>query len=333
MIRCRVAICVVVAALALVSSAQPAAAQPFQTAGMKPLTEMSADDRYKGQDGGLYGSGKNEPPAEHRQASLRAAEKIRPLDAEGQPNATGKIGLVSIGMSNTTQEFSTFVRLANGDAAKSRDVVLVDGAQGAMEAWGWARPEMPLRPGMPNPWDVLDQRLKQAGVSAAQVQAIWLKQARANPRAQGEYPKHADEFKGHVVVILQKLKERFPNLQIVYLSSRIYAGYATTQLNPEPYAYESAFAVRDLIQSQIKGDAALNNDPAKGPVKSALLLWGPYLWANGETARTPDGLSWGRDDLGEDGTHPSRSGQRKVAEQLLNFFKTDPTAKTWFVGK
>src|SRR6185295_14624782 len=47
-----------------------------ESIGQKPLTEMSAADRYKGQDGGLYGGGKNEPPAEHRRAAMAALEKI-----------------------------------------------------------------------------------------------------------------------------------------------------------------------------------------------------------------------------------------------------------------
>ena len=94
-------------------------------------------------------------------------------------------------------------------------------------------------------------------------------------------------------------------------------------MNPEPYAYESAFVVRWLIQDQIKG--------ASGAVKSPLLLWGPYLWADGEKGRKIDDLVWKPEDLGPDGTHPSDNGRRKVAELLLRFMKTDPTAKIWFM--
>jgi lysophospholipase L1-like esterase len=43
-----------------------------------------------------------------------------------------------------------------------------------------------------------------------------------------------------------------------------------------------------------------------------------------------DDLIWTREDLAGDGTHPSPSGQQKVADSLLRFFKTDATAKTWF---
>jgi hypothetical protein len=38
-------------------------------------------------------------------------------------------------------------------------------------------------------------------------------------------------------------------------------------------------------------------------------------------------------DLAEDGVHPGESGRRKVAEMLLNFFKADPLAATWFVKR
>jgi hypothetical protein len=102
--------------------------------GLKPLTDMSGDDRYKGQDGGLYGGGKNDPPKEHLEAALQQAKLIQPLDAEGKPSDNGKIVMISVGMSNTTQEFSAFVRLANADPAKSPKVVIVDGAQGGMDA-------------------------------------------------------------------------------------------------------------------------------------------------------------------------------------------------------
>ena len=34
-----------------------------------------------------------------------------------------------------------------------------------------------------------------------------------------------------------------------------------------------------------------------------------------------------------DGTHPADTGRTKVANLLLNFLKTDATAKSWFTGK
>jgi hypothetical protein len=318
-----------------------AASQPAgkPSVGLKPLTEMSADDRYKEQDGGLYGKGKNEPPEGHLAAAMAAAKLIQPLDDQGKPAADGTVVLISLGMSNTTQEFSRFMQLAGQDKALSPKLKIVDGAQGGQDAAAWL-----IKPGGPNPgarpagapqqrprpWEVLDQRLKAAGVAPAQVQAAWLKQALIQPARLGEFPAHAKTLQDDEAQIVREMKKRFPNLRIVYLSNRIYAGWAVTQLNPEPYAYENAFSVRGLIQDQIAGNKELNFDSTKGAVAAPVLLWGPYLWADGTTGRKADGLKYERVDLAGDGTHPSASGQTKVGEMLLQFFKTDPTAKGWF---
>ena len=53
------------------------------------------------------------------------------------------------------------------------------------------------------------------------------------------------------------LTAHFPNLKQVFLSNRIYAGYASTPLNPEPHAYETAFADKWLISEQIAGKSDL----------------------------------------------------------------------------
>jgi hypothetical protein len=135
--------------------------------------------------------------------------------------------------------------------------------------------------------------------------------------------------------IARTLKIRYPNIQIVYFSSRIYAGYATTTLNPEPYAYESAFAVKWLVQAQIdQTRTGAVVDPRAGNLDSdsvaPWMVWGPYLWADGLNPRS-DGLIWTRADLENDGTHPARSGEEKVGALLLDFLKNEPTARDWFV--
>ena len=103
---------------------------PTDSTGLIPLTDLGTQT-YKGEDGGLYGGGSNEPPPAHRAAALREVEQIRPLDADGKPAADGKIGFLSVGMSNTTMEFSTFKQKADVDPLKSPRVVVVDGAQGS----------------------------------------------------------------------------------------------------------------------------------------------------------------------------------------------------------
>lgn len=287
----------------------------------KPLTEMSANDRYKEQDGGLYGDGKNEPPEKHRKSAVAAIAKIEPLDAAGRPAEDGTIAFVSISMSNATQEFSMFKRLADADPAKSPRVTIIDCAQGGQAMAEWVDPRA-------RPWEEAGRRLANAKVTPAQVQVAWIKLANKVPR--GDLMEHGKKLENDTLAVIQNAKAKFPSLRVAYLSSRIYGGYASGPLNPEPYAYESAFPVRWLIGRQINGDKALNYDAARGDVRAPLLLWGPYLWANGLTPRKADGLTYSREDLAGDGVHPSESGRKKVAKVMLDFYKSDPLARPWF---
>jgi hypothetical protein len=296
--------------------------QPRPSIGLKPLTEMTAADRYKGEDGGLYGGGRNGPPQEHVIAAQREVGRIAPLDAAGTPARDGKIGFVSISMSNATAEFSLFKQLADSDLQRSPRVEVVDCAQDGQAMEQWVNPRALA-------WLETDRRLRAANLSLNQVQIAWVKLANIQPT--GELAEHGGKLHMDTVSVLQNAKARFPNLRMVYLSSRIYGGWATTPLNPEPYAYEGAFVVRWLIRDQMNGDRGLNYDPAAGPVKAPLLLWGPYLWADGTTPRKTDGLTYQRIDLAGDGTHPSESGRRKVAELLLDFVHTDAFARQWYL--
>jgi hypothetical protein len=290
--------------------------------GLKPLTEMTADDKYKGEDGGLYGGGKNEPPDALRKAAEKETAKIEPLDADGKPSKDGTIALVSISMSNATQEFSMFKQLSDRDDKRSSRVTVVDCAQGGQAMAQWVDPKA-------RAWVEADRRLEAAKISPKQVQVVWVKLANIAPS--GDLKDHGTKLQKDTMAVLQNAKERFPNCRIAYLGSRIYGGWSTGRLNPEPYAYEGAFAVRWLIQDQMKGSKELNFDADKGVVKSPILLWGPYIWADGTTPRKSDGLIYERKDLAGDGTHPSDSGRRKVADQLLKFFQSDPLANKWYV--
>jgi hypothetical protein len=297
---------------------------PVDTSKFKPLAELG-NDEYHGYKGGLYPDGKSTRPADHEKAGLARAKLVQPRDADGKPSADGKIVLLSVGMSNTTQEFSGFIRLAKDDPEKNPKLVLVDGAQGGMTAAAIKDPESGSGSRF---WTTIDKRLKDADVTREQVQVVWIKEADAQP-SQG-FPKYAQTLQAELKHIVQLIHKRFSNVQLVYLSSRTYAGWATTRLNPEPYAYESGFSVKWLIEDQIKGDKELNYDSSKGEVKAPWLSWGAYLWANGEKKRS-DGFRYEKNDFGNDGTHPSASGVRKVAGLLLDFFKTDTTTKGWFL--
>lgn len=295
---------------------------------LKPLTELGKE-KYQGFEGGLYPGGQNERPAAHEAAGLSLAKKVQPLDAQGQPAAEGKIALLTVGMSNTAQASEAFKQLADADKEKNPRLVIVNGAQGGMSANRMFDPED--QGSGTRYWQTVDERLRAARVTREQVQVVWIKQADPGP-SQG-FPGYARTLQGELAKIVQVLPRRFPNVKLVYLSSRTYGGYAKNRLNPEPYAYESGFSVKWLIEQQLKGEPVLNFDPGKGAVKAPWLSWGPYLWANGSTPRA-DGFSYAESDFAaNDGTHESASGQQKVGRLMVQFFKTDSTTKPWFLGK
>jgi hypothetical protein len=302
----RLFVLILLAAVPLAAAQPPAgearsAPQCTQTStGLVPLTDLGKR-KYKGQRGGLYPGGTNQPSRQYLKAGLAAAKRVRPINA--------RVVLLSVGMSNTTQEFRAFMRFAVGDLEVSPAVKLVDGAIGGWDARRVAR-------GGGGYWPALDRRLAAEGVSPREVQVVWLKEAIAGEDRR--FPQDAKALKDNLRAITQILARRFPNLRLIYTSSRTYGGYAVTPLNPEPAAYDSGYAVRWLVQERMEGKL-------KGP----WIGWGPYLWTDGTKGRA-DGLTWTCDDVRKDGTHPSPAGADKVARLLLQFFKSNPTAKTWF---
>lgn len=314
----RILAVLLVVAVPLLHSSRPASAAncDVTSVGFTPLNDLGSGT-YQGEEGGLYPGGSNERPATHDAAGRALAEAITPINE--------RIVLISIGMSNTTQEFSRFVPLAMNHPDRNPPLLVVDCAAGGQHAAIAANPNSPY-------WNVVRQRLAQAGVDSTQVRVAWVKEAVPGPTL--PFPDDALELKGYLRAIAQNLHDKFPNLLIAYYSSRIYAGYATgvSQLNPEPWAYQSGFAVKWLIEDQVEGtDPGLNFDPQAGPVEAPWLAWGPYLWADGLVPRS-DGLIWQCSDLANDGTHPSTAGANKVAQLLLDHFTSDATATPWFLA-
>ncbi len=291
--------------------------------GLLPLIDLGAE-LYQGEQGGLYPGGKNLAPGAHLKAGLELAQKIVPLNRQGEQDPeNGKLVLLSIGMSNTTMEFREFIKIADLESRKNPQLVIVDGAFGGQSADRISTEAAPY-------WARVEQRLEEAGVSNSQVRVAWIKQA--TPLPERAFPKEPRSLQNHLRRIVHILKGRYPNLSLIYLSSRIYGGYASTPLNPEPHAYETAFAVKWLVEEQLGGGMELNFDPLRGEVKSPWLAWGPYLWADGLQPRS-DGLIWECEDFAPDGTHPADRARQKVAKALLHFFTTDKIAREWFLAE
>ena len=284
------------------SSSRASADCSLTSTGLIPLTDMGTR-RYRGARGGLYPAGRNTPSPKYMRKLQAASKRIRPIN--------GKIVLLSIGMANATAEFSAFKRSSEHDPQVNENLVVVDGAQDGFDAAKIIK--------RPVYWDNADARLAAEGVSASQVQVVWLKEAIAGEDR--PFPRDAKALQKDLRQIVKTMRFRYPNLKLVYLSSRTYGGYAVTGLNPEPAAYDGGYAVRGVIQERMSGKL-------KGP----WLAWGPYLWTDGLAGRR-DGLQWTCSDVEDDGTHPSKDGVQKVVTLLTTFFKTDTTAKRWYVAR
>jgi hypothetical protein len=306
------------------------------------LTDLLTNTYY-GHSGGLYPGGTNFPPPDHDSAARARRNSVKPLDVNGDESQFGKYVLLSIGSSNTSQEWcsagsgppctswSVMGRAALDPGVNHYTLVIVNGAAEGQDAPQWTSPTSP------NYERIKVGRLAPLGLSENQVQAVWLDLF--DPRPTTFLP--ADTADANILVtnlgmVVRALRAHYPYLRLVFISSRAYGGYATIDLTPEPYAYESGFAVKWLIESQInemRGQAANPRAGTLDYVKRAapLVLWGPYLWAAGATQRS-DGLYWLPTDFEPDGTNPSQPGESKVAEKLLEFFRNSPYTRCWFVS-
>lgn len=308
--------------------------------GVPSIPDMGVAGTYNGHLGRLYMNGatpSNTIPAAHAAAMAAAAAAIQPLDTAGSPSPTGKIVVLAIGMSNTRQEFDEFINIAS----PAPNVVLVNGAQTNMDAANWTNFAGSV-------WTEVDNRLATKSVTNDQVQVVWIKQAIAGPT--GDFATHLAELKGYLKAIVQNVTGHYPNCQLVFFSPRTYGGYAGFG-NPEPYAFETGFAVRDVIDDQVNGGdpdlavgAAAPNGGTIPPMAWATYMdgsqWkGAYLWADGTNPNT-QGTVWNLIDFEADGLHPAGTAdgvsapdgaEHKVAALLNLFFVNSPYTSSWWV--
>lgn len=335
-----VGVVVGVIAMAKLSGHLPRSAPTHRVTALRPINDLGTG-LYLGRfRGGLYPNGSGTIPPDHLAAGLERGRRIQPLDTQGNPSPNGKYILLSVGMSNTTQEFCcpdgntptpwSFMGQAAADAGVNhKSLVIFNGAKATRTASEWASPRSP-------DYDRVATELQSVGLSEAQVEVVWVKEV--NPFPTISLPNaDADAFtlERDLGDIARALRIRYPNVKLVFFSSRTYGGYATTGQSPEPHAYETGFSVKMLIEAQIRQmqENGMIEDSRAGDLNyntvAPWIDWGPYLWANGLNPRS-DGLFWDRTDFGPDGMHPSPIGEHKVGSLLLTFFKTSDLTKDWF---
>ena len=291
-----------------------------------PLNDLGTGT-YFGVQGGLYLNGSNTMPDVHHTDGLTLANAIQPLDANGNPDPNGKYALLSIGMSNAFDTFLQFVQDTAAEPTVNPHLVFVPGAIPEMAAVNYADPNIGV-------WnDINNYFLPQNGVTANQVVAAWVMDI--DWGMTGTFPDDMTALQSEYETIAQNLHNKFPNLTMAFFGSRFYGGYVNGTPHPgspEPYTYESAYAVRGMIEDQINGVAAMNYNLANGPVMAPWVAWADYDWANGLLPRK-DRLTWTCQDFGATGIHNSNpQGREKDANLLLNFFRTTDFTTPWFLN-
>lgn len=177
-------------------------------------------------------------------------------------------------------------------------------------------------------------------LSEAQVQAMFIDLSNANPVV--SLPdRHADatQLMVRLGIIIRAAKQRYPNLQQVFVSSRPYSGFATNRAPGEPYAYETGFAVKWLIEAQIAQMAAGGTivDTRAGDLNysngtAPWINWGPYLWNHSSGSQTP-GVRWYEGDFENSSASGFFSDRGDAKASLLyNYgFSTNQFMKCWFM--
>jgi hypothetical protein len=338
-----------------------------------PLMDMTASQNYLSFAGGLYENSTDTVPSDHDADGRSIAGQIQPLDTNGNPSSHGTILFTSIGMSNAADEFGVFIGQATGSSQVNQtSLEIVNGAKGGITACMWvtAQGSPPCSLHTENQFDrVRDEVLTPNGLTEKQVQIVWIKEANGGPGeagcgTSGDQPcdslcnpstsgcqntstsTEAVRYEMQLGQILRAAKQRWPNLKLAFISTRIYAGYATDDLSPEPYCYEYGYSAKWFIQAQINQIRTGTVDPTAGDLNYnngtvPWVSWSAYIWANGPNPRS-DGLVWcngqsqapcsGEVDFQTDGTHPNGTGQQKVATMLMNYFLNSPYSLPWFTA-
>jgi hypothetical protein len=320
-----------------------------------PLIDMGSLT-YKGFFGGLYPNMSNTVPSAHDTAGLAAAAQIQPLNTSGVADSVnGKIVLLSIGMSNATQDFCTAAGndgvtcdswTFSGQASTSLQVntstvKIINGARGgqSIEYWDSATTNDAGNSTVNNYELTKTNRLTPNGLTEAQVQVVWLKAATGtNTSTLPNAGADAYYLRTYIGRVARAAKTRYPNLRLMFITSRAFSyDPSFSSLSQEPFTYEGGYAVKWAIEAQIHqmenggtivdteaGDLNYNNGTAPW------MAWGPYIWANGTIANS-EGTTWAQSDLESDHIHPSQAGETKVGTKLLNFFLGSSYTSSWFV--
>ncbi|MFM9945600.1 MAG: T9SS type A sorting domain-containing protein [Bacteroidia bacterium] len=292
------------------------------TTGLVPIMDL-AGKQYRGFTGGKYSTGNSRPTLQLNRA-ITQAQKIKPLDTAGIENQiNGKIIFAAVGASNPATEFNKLIEHCDTFKKINKKVRLFNTCVGGTGI-------QKMNEASDNYWIQANKKLKDSGYSAKQVQVVWVEQENTqNPDT--AFPSAALGLMADYQKLLSVIYQKFPNVKIVYINQRAFAGYV--DVTPGvigkglhfPRDYYNGWCIKWLIEKQINNESGY-----KFPSELPFIDWATSFWADGKNARS-DGLSYDcNTDYGGDGLHLSEQGERKAGVILFNYFKNDTVSKYWF---
>lgn len=287
--------------------------------GLIPIADL-ATNSFQGFTGGKYPSGSNAIPLEHFELGMQRSRLITPLDSMGHADTvSGNIGFLVLGYSTAAMTGRFFKTLSTVQQIDPKIKIII-GAQGGRDINSMTSP-------LSDYWTHIDSVLSEEHLNAQQIQVIWLSSGDIYT-GQEAFPQQCQLQIEKYRQMLNAVKEKYPNIRIVFISDRPYAGYIGgpgegPQELKEPTAYYNSWTVKWLIEKQI------NSEKNYSLYEIPFIDWGPPLWTDG-TKGNKQGYTWDCDDAGKGGIHASSKGRMKEAALLFRFFSTHPYTKDFF---
>jgi hypothetical protein len=257
-----------------------------------PLPSLGTDT-YLGQEGGLYPNHSNTLPTNYLTNQIQPIYDLLENDSH--------IVVLCLGMSNLTWTCDNFINKANGNANVNSVLKFVNAGQPgrAQQAWDGNVAESD------GVWANADKRLEQEGESPSSVDVVLYFNAWAHP-TEPDFATYTSTMLSSLKISMANIPDAYPNTQLIYITSREYAGYVINTLNPDPWAYWDGFAYKRLVADRING--VIGGPP---------ILWQAYQYDPTWPA------SYFKPN---DGVHLSDAGLDVAGQLWLDFFLTQP----WF---
>lgn len=281
----------------------------FDPKTLKLFTDRAS---FEGFETGLYPGG-NTIPEGHQKEGVRIASSIVPLSVDGKKDdKNGKVLALVLGHSNCQQYFDSLISVLSFKDVLNPRFEFINAAVGGQQLHEIVQLEGKV-------WDKAKLWLRRPGYSASQVQILFFHTTyhtakNVDSRPVSPFPQHIQSMQKDMTTVLQHCVKLFPNLKIAYQTSdgfRHFTGW-------EPHVWQEAFAVKWLIESQIK---KMPGTEYEGPGKKLpWLQWGPYIWDN----------TWDECNF-LDGVHPSHISKNIFVKKYWDLLSKDPVAKNWLL--